>query len=52
VIGAIGIALICLVFGPMLVWVGIGALSAVMSMALTVHAKITHPGSELIETNI
>lgn len=51
-IGAIGIALICVVLFPALVWVGYGALSVVMSVALTKHAEETHAGSELIETNI
>jgi len=52
IVGAVGIALVCVVVVPAAVWVGAGLLSAAMSAALTRHAVATHPGSELIETNV
>jgi hypothetical protein len=52
VIGAVGIALICVVVVPALVWVGSGLLGVMLSNLLTANGEATHPGSELIETNV
>jgi hypothetical protein len=52
VIGAILLAIGLVIILPALVWAGVGLLAAGASVVLTDHAEATHPGSDLIETNV
>jgi hypothetical protein len=52
VIGAVLIAIIVLVALPAAFWATWGAMALLLGWLLTDNAELTHPGSELIETNI
>jgi hypothetical protein len=52
VIGAILIAIGLVVVLPVIVWAGIGLLSAGASVVFTEYAEETHAGSDLIATNV
>lgn len=51
-IGAVLIALALVVLLPAMFWVVIGVGAGVVGQLLWHHAEETHPGSELLETNI
>jgi hypothetical protein len=50
--GVVVIAVILILILPALVWVGIGVVAGVLGQALFRHAERSHPGSELIDTNL
>ncbi len=51
-IGAVLIAIVVIVVLPVAFWVTWGGMAFLLGWLLTDNAELTHPGSELIETNI
>ncbi len=49
--GAILIVVLLVVGGPALAWVTYGAFAFALGWLLKDNAEVTHPGSELIDTN-
>ena len=51
-IGAVLIALVILFVLPAAFWATWGAMAFLLGWLLTDNAELTHPGSELIDTNV
>jgi hypothetical protein len=52
VIGVVLIVIVVLIALPVAFWATWGAMAVVLGWLLTNNAELTHPGSELIDTNI